>query len=526
MALYAVKGGFATKPGGKATYDMSGKKITKTTTSPTTKSTSTSSATKSASTTSGPTVSYGGQTYSISSEDAQKYAERAKAESNISAWNDYLNSMKGGTAYQANIEEINRINSLPQHRNKTLIAEYSPTEWNRFATQNYGAAVGNPSAQYAATAGQIPSIYGNMQGSYGALESYQPSTPGNISYQKPPDYSDMIKRGFEEKRKALLSQIDQALSRNLSGYAGLGDQAQSAFQQALSQNDIERARAIEKIYQATEATGGYRGGQSISGQIAANTMAQQTAGQLRQNLSQQLQDIARAQQALREQAEQQKVGAQAATSAEEIDALVRAQQAADQIALQQQQSQQQQALEWAKFDASKEWQDFQKGYMIAEQAWKQSEDNPDNQRLILGNLLSQLDLMERQALLPDTIAYQKEKLKQDLASGKISMERAMAEIKNMQAQTSLEQQRLNLSRQQLDYQKQQDEYQRQQEEARNQQALYNTYVNQIDNSPYIMRYDGSTQITNPTALRNYIISLNLPDTLTDQLLLRYGLPTN
>lgn len=343
-----------------------------------------------------------------------------------------------------------------------------------------------------------PSVYSDTAGT---MESYQPSTPGNIGYQRPPDYTDMIKKGFEERRKALLSQIDQALSKNLSGYAGMADQAQSMYRQALSQSDVERARAIQRILEATEASGGYRGGQNISGQIAANTMAQQTAGQLQQNLAQQLQEIARAQQLLKEQAEQQKVQAQAATSAEEIDALVRAQQAAEQLALQQQQ----QALEWAKFDASKEWQDFQKQFQLDEQAWSRNENNPQVRAQILQNEITRLKLLN----LPRELQLEVQRLEQELAQGRVSMEEARARIQNMQTQANLEQQRIDLSKQQY------------------QQGLYNNYVSQIDNSPYVTRDDyGNMQVTNPTALRNYIISLNLSDELTDQLLLRYGLPTN
>jgi hypothetical protein len=52
-------------------------------------------------------------------------------------------------------------------------------------------------------------------------------------------------------------------------------------------------------------------------------------------------------------------------------------------------------------------------------------------------------------------------------------------------------------------------------------------VKNIDNSMYVYKdNEGRISVTDPQALRNYIISLNLPDELTDSLLLRYGLPIN
>lgn len=56
---------------------------------------------------------------------------------------------------------------------------------------------------------------------------------------------------------------------------------------------------------------------------------------------------------------------------------------------------------------------------------------------------------------------------------------------------------------------------------------YNNAVKNIDSSMYVYKdTDGKIVVSNPQALRNYIISLNLPDELTDSLLLRYGLPIN
>jgi hypothetical protein len=57
--------------------------------------------------------------------------------------------------------------------------------------------------------------------------------------------------------------------------------------------------------------------------------------------------------------------------------------------------------------------------------------------------------------------------------------------------------------------------------------IYNNAVKNIDNSMYVYKdNEGRISVTDPQALRNYIISLNLPDELTDSLLLRYGLPIN
>jgi hypothetical protein len=57
--------------------------------------------------------------------------------------------------------------------------------------------------------------------------------------------------------------------------------------------------------------------------------------------------------------------------------------------------------------------------------------------------------------------------------------------------------------------------------------IYNNAVKNIDSSMYVYKdADGKIVVSNPQGLRNYIISLNLPDELTDSLLLRYGLPIN
>ncbi len=360
---------------------------------------------------------------------------------------------------------------------------------------------------------QLPERLSTIDPQYDALlkdnATLQQALLGML-YQKP-NFQPMIKDWGQNMRQSLLAKIEQAKQAGISGYSGLENIIRQGTQQALSENDIERARALQRVYEATEATGGYRGGQSITGQIQANTMAGQVAGQIRQDELNKLAEVAKAIEQIKQQAEQEKVSAEADVAAKELQALMDAEKYGADYALRAAQQslaerqfdftkglqQEQQRLEWEKFNASKEWQDFQKQFQLDEQAWARNESNPDVRRKILENEITQLKLLN----LPRQLELELQDLEQKIAQGVVSMEQARAAIKNMQTQANLEQQRINLSKQQyLDSKA---------------QAKINSYKSQIDQF-YATPDPNTGAVTyNWAAIKQYIQNLNTTGQISD-----------
>jgi len=99
-----------------------------------------------------------------------------------------------------------------------------------------------------------------------------------------------------------------------------------------------------------------------------------------------------------------------------------------------------------------------------------------------------------------------DKLKNDIKLGNISAAQAAAQIKLQQDKFAFD---------------------KEQQLTETERTQYNNYIDMVDSSSFISKDAGGiTQISDKAGLRSYIIGLNLDDTITDPLLLRYGLPIN
>jgi hypothetical protein len=99
-----------------------------------------------------------------------------------------------------------------------------------------------------------------------------------------------------------------------------------------------------------------------------------------------------------------------------------------------------------------------------------------------------------------------DKIKQDMKLGNISAAQGWSQLK---------------------LQEDKFKFDKEQQLSENEKTQLNNYINMVDTSSFVYKDDaGTTQVSDKTGLRNYIIGLNLDDNITDSLLLRYGLPTN
>lgn len=223
----------------------------------------------------------------------------------------------------------------------------------------------------------------------GMFETYMPQQQPTAAM---PDFSGTINAWKENVRNSLLSKIDAALASGLSQYANAGALAEQGASTALNQNDIERAKALQKIYDASEAAGQGRGGMNVTGQIAVNTQAQQGANRINQDLANYLRDIENAKNTLRSQAEQQKVQAMSDVESQALQELMESQKWGYDYGLSKQaqdlanrQFNFTSDLQTKQFNADEAWRDWQKRWETEQAAWSKSADNPQVQAQVLAN---------------------------------------------------------------------------------------------------------------------------------------------
>lgn len=330
------------------------------------------------------------------------------------------------------------------------------------------------------------------------------SSSGTRYTPQAPDFRPQIQKWGQETLNTLLAKIEQAKQQGLAGLQGVDQLIRQQTQAGLSASDVEKAKMLQQIYEAAEASGAYRGGESVAGQIAANTMAGNIAGQLRQIEAQQLAEIQRAIQQIEQQAEQEKIAAQSDVSAKELQALMDAERYGADYALKaagqdlaerqfdftKDIERQKADLERQKFIASKEWQDFQKQLALDDVEWSRSENNPAVRGQLIANEIARLKLLN----LPKELELEIQKLEQDLLQGRASINEIYTRIRNAAAGVKQEQ--------------------------------LSAYKGMID-----QMYGEKNPVTgavayNTEAVKNYIRNLNLSGQITDeeakQLLSLYG----
>lgn len=317
-----------------------------------------------------------------------------------------------------------------------------------------------------------------------------------------------------ELKASMIAKIEAARKGGLGQYANAGTLATQQTKSALDQNAVDKARAIEQILQASEAAGQGRGGMNVSGQIAANTMAQQNANLARTNLSNNLAAIEQAKADVNTQADQAKIGAEADVQARVLQAIMEAEQFGANmdlqgrgLDLQNKQFNFSSGLQTKQFDADQAWRQWQKDFEIENQAWQRSADNPAlqaqvlaNKSAILNNQLAELELQN----YPEEQKLRMQQLRKEIAQ--IGKAPAMSQYEKDMQNIKLDQARIEL------------------ENTKNgQKTDYTPFIKQL--------YLSTDPLTGQTTFdadgaRGYIINLNLPDAETDAYLLKYGLPTN
>jgi hypothetical protein len=230
-----------------------------------------------------------------------------------------------------------------------------------------------------------------------------------------------INNRFNSVKGSLMAKIEAAKNKALAGFGGLSDRAIQGSQGELETNNADLAQSLRRVFEGSEAAGGYRGGMSVQGQIDANTTAQANANAIRQNKTNTLNDIAREIELVNKDAEQSKIAAEADTEAQLQQALIDAEQFGanydlDRAGLDLQNRQfdfsrgiqegqltgtynGQDTLAKQQFDAEQAWNEWNKQWQIENEAWQRNPDNPQvlaqilqNKAQLLNNQLAELEL--------------------------------------------------------------------------------------------------------------------------------------
>lgn len=319
--------------------------------------------------------------------------------------------------------------------------------------------------------------------------------PG-VEYPKTQDtsfeeYYKLLKGYQENQNQSILDALNSAFEQSKIGLEGQMPAIQQTAQQMRNQNDNAYfTQYLPQMRAALEQSGGYRGGDIALGTQGLLTARGQNLNQINQTESSQLQNL---------QNQLQQLGAQ------QGEALAEAQQGINEQTLNQLLTQlaaaQQQANWQAQFDQGKMQDAFNNavteagltGYYGGRQTMQGANNAAALQAQQLANEITKLQLNN----LPQELNLQLQQLKQDLQKGNVSIAEANARIESTKQQIALDQQN------------------------QSQNALNNT-ISQIDSLYVYTDPISGEQKVNTNGLRAYIISLNLPDDQTDQLLRRYG----
>lgn len=267
-----------------------------------------------------------------------------------------------------------------------------------------------------------------------------------------PDFSGTINSWKDSARSSLMSKIDSALQSGLSQYANAGALAQQNASSALNQNDVERAKALQKVYDASEAAGQGRGGMNVSGQIAVNTQAQQGANQINQDMVNYLNEVENARNTLKTQADTQKTQASADIESQALQELMDSEKFGYDYGLSK--SAQDLAnkqfnfnsnLQTKQFNADEAWKEWQKQWETEQAAWQRSADNPNVQAQVLSNkaqlLSNQMATLELQNY-PEEQKLKLQQLRKDI--DQIGKSPAISDYDRQMNNIKLEQARIEL----------------------------------------------------------------------------------
>ncbi|MGE5328013.1 MAG: hypothetical protein ACM3KR_00695 [Deltaproteobacteria bacterium] len=380
--------------------------------------------------------------------------------------------------------------------------------------------------------------------------------PG-VTYRPTPTYdaADDISNWGKQALNSELAQIKSAYDQSRAGINSQLQTIPEKYNNLRNQNDIIAEQERQKMLAATEQSGGYRGGEQLAGQGQLSTARLQNLSNLYQQ--QQTQENALNTQLtdLDNQEAQARISAESGIDSEALEKIIQASQDSANN-----------AIATAQLTGSL---NGMPTLAAQTQAYNQEQDSLNNQIKAIAaysnNYQAEIDrrmaINPNDPLIPYLQAARQRKLAgvSDLQLAQQESQLTAQQIKAAQleneARSIANRYSVQIAQGQIDEQKLKNTYQQlvnqgySKDQAADLAAKYasisqgnaqidisrqklvadnfNNIISQID-SIYTAKdpYTNQVTVTNPSALRAYILSLKLPQTSTDQLLTRYGLSTN
>lgn len=269
----------------------------------------------------------------------------------------------------------------------------------------------------------------------------EPQYSDNTNYEDnrgykytPPDYTPQIKQKFADLLAGSLAKLRTNTANQLSQYTGQEDIARQTGIQALNANDVEKMKALASLRNSLEASGGYGGGENVTGTAQINTMAQNNANVINQDVNNRLNQLQALRDTIQKNAADNELALQTDIGTQEADALLNQAQYADERAYQVDKNTQdrldkltelkQQNDQWQKqYDLDKSWKDFDMRMKEQDALWQQSPENPeyqgkilDNKAKLLANAMANEELYLYNINAPQEQKLKVQMLKQQLAN--------------------------------------------------------------------------------------------------------------
>ncbi len=367
-------------------------------------------------------------------------------------------------SYANYVKGINDVNQLKDIYDKAKVARASQSSLD--AIHNRADAIRgyktDPSGTYPVngTSKWDNSLTDSVDPTPTPQPQQQYERPG-LKYKPPaytrPDYTPLIKNRFSNLRNSTLAKLKASKESALNQYAGAEDIAQQTGREALDQNDVERAKALQSLRAAMEASGQYGGGENVTGNIGINTTAQQNANLINQDVLNRINKVKAAKDLINKQAADNEVAMQGDLNAQETDALLNANQYADGMDFQNNQFQYKiskdaqdrldkltqvdtQNSQWQQtFDTNEKWREYEAKFQEQDALWNKNLENPAVQSQILANKAS---LLSNQLAELELKNYPQEQ--------KLMLDKIKKEIARIGAQPTMTQYDIDYKKAQLD----------------------------------------------------------------------------
>jgi hypothetical protein len=209
---------------------------------------------------------------------------------------------------------------------------------------------------------------------------------------KKPDYTPLINDYYGNVKNSLLAKLRANKLAAQAQYANQADLARQSGFQALNDNDIQKAKSIQQLRSAMEASGQYGGGENVSANVAIGTQAQQNANDINKQVMNTVNDIQTQNDLIDKQAADNQLAIESDVGAQQGQALLNAadkeyQMSKDEIDRMDRLAQIDTAnKQWqTSYDADQKWKDFNARMQEQETLWQKNPDNPAVQGQIISN---------------------------------------------------------------------------------------------------------------------------------------------